>query len=106
MIYSLLVVLFFSVLTSFYLYRRSRYWHLRYLNTGINTELELATMDQVINELRSRPQSSFVMLEPHEGKEGLLVTTYACNVRPEVILASLKAAHDGVVEHLGIEENE
>ncbi|MHA1948262.1 MAG: hypothetical protein ACW99G_02705 [Candidatus Thorarchaeota archaeon] len=100
------IVAAFVILSVFLIYS-TYYWYNKYLNTGISVELELATQEQIIDELRSRPNIGFLLLEPVEDGEGeIIVTTHSWNLEPAIILASLKAAHDGMVEHLGVEIEE
>lgn len=104
MIHLLIAITGFSCCAVIYCLRKSCYWHNRYVNSGISIELEFATQQQIIDELRSRPNSGFLLLEPVSDKDGgIVVTTHAWNLQPEVILASLKAAHDGMVSYLGVE---
>jgi hypothetical protein len=102
----IIAIVALTVLCGLLLYT-TYYWHNRYINTGISVELELATQKQIVDELRSRPNTAFLMLEPVEETEGdIVVTTHAWNLPPEVILASLKAAYDGMIEHLDVEVQE
>jgi len=100
MIYALIAGICVFLFVALYFFKKYRHWKSRFEDSGISVELELATTDQIIHELRNRPNSSFLMLEPYEKKGGLYVTTHACNLKPDVILASLKAAHHGIAEHM------
>jgi len=105
-IYSIIISVVAGIATGLcaYFYNRYRHWFNRFISSGYNTELELATIDQIIKELRNRPNSSYVILEPQkDDKSGLIVTTYACNIKADLILASLQAAKEGIVDHLGLE---
>lgn len=103
--YEILLVLALIAATSLavFYFSRANYWKEKYLDTGFTIELELATLDQIIDELRSRPTTSFIMVESKEVKDGLTVTAHACNIDPPAILASLRAAYDGMAHHFGVE---
>lgn len=65
-------------------------------------DLELATTQQIVDEMRSRPNNRFLMLIPRQQaeSEGMLVETHICNIDPNSVLMLLRVAHDGVIQSM------
>lgn len=71
-----------------------------------SVDLELATTDQIIEELLIRPNSRFMLLIPQAEGEHLHVEIHAANLPIEMALAILKSTYEGVVESLGEDDED
>jgi hypothetical protein len=61
-----------------------------------NVDLELATTQQIIQELFRRPNNRFMMLIPEETGHDLLVSIHSMNVTPELALTILQKTYEGI----------
>ena len=111
------IVMFMSIVATWavikYIYWKSRSnVALRRLATIVardqagSVDLELATTDQIIEELLTRPNSRFMLLMPQADGEHLHVEIHAANLPVEMALAILKSTYEGVVESLGEEDDD
>ena len=63
-----------------------------------NIDLELATNQQIINEMASRPNNKFLLLSPRQQNGDLHVEIHAANIPVPLALNMLKATYDGVID--------
>ena len=71
-----------------------------------SVDLELATTNQIIEELGGRPNSRFMLLVPHEDGPHLHVEIHAANLPVEMALSILKHTYEGVMESFEEEEDD
>ena len=112
------VIVMFLAFACAWMITRIRYWRsqangafkrlakltARQSNTSI--DLDLATTEQIIEELGVRPNSRFMLLVPHEDGPHLHVEIHAANLPIEMALAILKNTYEGVMESFEGEEDD
>lgn len=90
----------------FVFFARSIFWRQQAENGAImlsnmipqkgNVDLELATTQQIIQELFRRPNNRFMMLIPEQSGHDLLVSIHSMNVTPELALTILQKTYEGI----------
>jgi hypothetical protein len=61
-----------------------------------NIDLELATNEQILQELFRRPNNCLLILIPEEKGHDLLVNMHSLNVSPDMALAILRKTYEGI----------
>lgn len=61
-------------------------------------DLELATSQQIVDEMASRPNNRFLLLTPHQRSGDLHVEIHSANVPVPLALNMLKATYEGVID--------
>ena len=59
-------------------------------------ELELATTEQILQELFRRPNSRLMLLVPEEKGPNLIVSIHTMNVSPTMALTMLQRTYEGI----------
>ena len=50
-----------AFISMLFIAHRANYWKNKFIDSGYGTELELATFDQIVKELRSRPEGYMII---------------------------------------------
>ena len=63
-----------------------------------NVDLELATTQQIVEEMAKRPNSKFLLLSPHQRSGDLHVEIHSANIPVPLALNMLRATYEGVID--------
>ena len=63
-----------------------------------NVDLELATTQQIVEEMARRPNNKFLLLSPHQRSEDLHVEIHSANIPVPLALNMLRATYEGVMD--------
>ena len=61
-------------------------------------DLELATTQQIVDEMAHRPNNRFLLLTPHQRSGDLHVEIHSANIPVPLALNMLKATYEGVMD--------
>ena len=64
--------------------------------TRDNVDLELATGQQIVEEMARRPNNRFLLLTPHQRSGDLHVEIHSANIPVPLALNMLRATYEGV----------
>ena len=63
-----------------------------------NVDLELATSQQIVEEMARRPNNKFILLTPHQRSGDLHVEIHSANIPVPLALNMLRATYEGVID--------
>ena len=66
--------------------------------TRDNVDLELATGQQIVEEMARRPNNRFLLLTPHQRSGDLHVEIHSANIPVPLALNMLRATYEGVID--------
>jgi hypothetical protein len=61
-------------------------------------DLELATREQILDEMAKRPNNRFLLLTPHQRSGDLHIEIHSANIPIPLALNMLKATYEGVID--------
>jgi len=94
---TLFVVIFFIRYVFWRKHAESSLMHLsKIISEKNNIDLELATNEQILQELFRRPNNRLLILIPEEKGHDLLVSMHSLNVSPDMVLAILRKTYEGI----------
>ena len=98
----LVVILGWSLIKAMIKIYKMHQWFLK-VKTSLeavqgHVDLELATNQQIVDEMAKRPNNRFLLLTPHQRSGDLHVEIHSANVPVPLALNMLRATYEGVMD--------